>query len=114
MSLGDAIEAYAVALVVTRHAPATRVLGRGVAGSTSTINLTASVQPVTGRDLKTLPEGRHATDCRKLISVTELKVTDTVTLNGDVFEVYKVKQWTDGLDESDRYYRAFASRRPVP
>lgn len=97
---------------VTRIAAPTRTMGRAAAGSTSTLSgVVASVQPVTGRDLKTLPEGRHADDCRMIYTETALLVTDRVALDGDAFEVYRVRKW-EAFGET--FYIAHASRLVVP
>lgn len=99
-------------VTVTRTAAPSRALGRATAGATSTIaGVVASVQPVSGRDLKTLPEGRHADDCRVLYTATPLLVTDQVPLQGEAYEVFRVRRW-DAFGET--FYIAHVSRLVTP
>jgi hypothetical protein len=118
VSFADVIEELGQgSYTVTRMTAAARTLGRRVAGSTSTLTITASVQPLTGRDLKTKPEGQHADDCRTVYTTTALLTRDTtheadlIAIGGEAFEVYRVKQW-DAFGET--FYVAQVSRNPIP
>jgi hypothetical protein len=97
---------------VTRRAAPTTVAGRTVLGSTSTFNITASVQPHDGRNLRALPEGRHAEDIRIIYTAGAVRVGDTVAISAEAFEIYKV----DGPWEldGDAHCRASAARQVIP
>jgi len=94
-------------LEVTRYDSVSIVKGRHVPGSDSTtsINITASVQPLTGNEISTLPENRRSTSSYKIFTETELKITnsatglkpDRVTLFGNLCEIIRVQAWQNGL-----------------
>ncbi len=89
------IQTYSV-LRTTTEDP---IKGRRVDGSTSTFDIRANVQPANGKDLKVLPEARHADDIRVLYTGTELYTTrpgfqpDVVTIAGFLYEVFKIEAW---------------------
>lgn len=98
----------------TRYAAGTTVDGLYTAGAASTATIDASVQPVRGAELQSLPEGRHADDSRVVYTESELRVSpvpDRVTIGGEAFEVFKVEPWTA---HGVTYYRALVSRLVVP
>lgn len=92
---------------VTRRAKATFSAGRAVAGSTSTLSITAAVVPASGRDLLRLPEGRRATETRIVFTATQLVVggqassneADLVNIDGATWEVQQIETFPG-------YYRA--------
>lgn len=94
-------------LEVTRYDSVSIVKGRHVPGSdaTSTINISASVQPLSGSEISTLPENRRETSSYKIYTETELKTAsgsenlkpDRLTLYGKLFEIIQVKGWQNGL-----------------
>lgn len=98
---------------VTRTTAAAPVAGRYVAGSSSTISVDASIQPVSGRDLKILPEARHGEDVRVVYTLTALKTVspgydaDSIAIGGEAYEVFKVEAWPN-------HYRVFVSRQVKP
>lgn len=55
---------------IKRSAPGTYVNGVFVNGATTEISIQASIQPVTGEDMKTLPEGRRLSDYVKVYTDT--------------------------------------------
>jgi len=75
----------------------------------------AVVQPMTGRDLETLPEGRRQdhviklyTDVRLLVSDDHAKErADVLTIDGEFFEVIHSENW-QGLGLT--HHKAFAAR----
>jgi hypothetical protein len=85
-----------VAYVVTRSQANAPVNGRPVAPTTSSVNITANVQPADGDTLKALPEARSGEDVRRVFTATELRCSsntylpDVITIGGDRFEVIKV------------------------
>jgi len=95
------------ALEVTRYDSVSIVKGRHVPGSdiTSTINITCSAQPITGKEMETLPENRRNTSAYTVFTETELQTTndatglkpDRLTLFGKVCEIIQVQPWQNGL-----------------
>lgn len=95
----------------TRYAPGTVTNGVGARGAPALASIVASVQPITGKDLQSLPEGRRADEAKAVFTTSELRVADRVAIGGDVLEVDKVEQW-DAFGAT--YYRAVCSRRTMP
>lgn len=98
---------------ITRSVAPTVVLGRRVAGSTSTVMADLSIQPLTGRQLQALPVARHSQDVRKIWTITELYTVrpgfdaDTFLINGEVYEVFQVKEYP-------RHFACLAARQTTP
>lgn len=77
--------------------------GNYIPGGTPALlpNVTASVQPATGKVLESLPEGRRDSESYVLFTDTELKTVETsetknpdiVVINNTDFEVVKVKPY---------------------
>lgn len=119
MNRAATIARFGASYTVTRKAATTYTAGRAVAGATDApITIVASVQPVTGRELKALPEGRRAEDVRILFTTTELRTespagaADQVTIGGELYEVFQVKPWTA---HGGTHYEVLAARQgPVP
>jgi hypothetical protein len=105
---GDAIKRWAKPYVVTRRAAnAYDGNGRVTATTDSTVNITAVVVPLQGRELDRLPEGRTNTEVRAVFTTTALKVADAsfnadqILINGALWEVQSVESWEQGI-----FYRA--------
>lgn len=121
MSLLDSITAFLTPgspYTVTRKAAGAYSTGYYAPGATTTFAIAASVQPVTGRDLRSLPEGQHAEESRVIYTATELRTRtpttepDVITIDGDPWEVTRVERWEFGTDTT--HYRAYASRQVIP
>jgi hypothetical protein len=102
-----------VTYVVTRRGP-TGVDGDGRAllSAPSTLSISASVQPLSGRDLQRLPEGMRAAERLKLYTTTPLAAIgapDVVTIDGDDYEVEHVERWT-GFGAGADYYKIVARK----
>lgn len=85
---------------VTRTVAATYdTNGRVVAGSTSVVNVDASIRPLSGRDLRVLPEGHHASNLRILYSKVDIFTRtpandpDVVLVDGENWEVLTVETY---------------------
>lgn len=83
------------------------------AASTSTFSIVACVQPLTGREMQDLPEGRRADETKRVYTTTLLNTTgsgepDTVSIDGTVYEVWKVETWP--AFDGDLFYKAFVSK----
>lgn len=130
MSLNDVIgNLGAITLQVTRTARGTRVSGRYTAGAQTTFNVVAGVEPVTGRQLMDLPEGRRGDEIMMLyVDValfTESPATDPDVVRylgadpdtiamlgaGEPWTVIKVSTWT-GIDGTHREVQV--ARAPSP
>lgn len=114
MDLSSVIESFASTYTVTRSsASAYGADGRLDAGTTSTLTVRAVVQPVTGRDLKRLPEGLRTDDVRQVFTATELKTQgagqdpDSIAIGGEDYEVQTVERWAD----LGGYWRAIVMRK---
>lgn len=99
---------------VTRTAAGTRTLGRYTPGAPSTFSIVASIQPVTGRDLQTLPEGQRAEETRVVYTTTELRTRtatvepDTLSIDSETWAVTKVERWQAF---GGTHYRAMVARQ---
>ena len=97
---------------VTRKGAATYLKGRLIAASTSTFTITASIQPLTGRDMSLLPEGSRADNTKSLYTTTQLNTVgaaepDSLTIDSVEFEVVNVEKW-EGFGEI--YYRTLVRK----
>ena len=97
---------------VTRKRRAAGELHEGTwhEGNVTSSTITASVQPVSGQDLRRLPEGTRTTDAVRIFSEDELRVgnetdrtpPDRVVYLGEEYEVTSVQRWSMGqLDHYD-------------
>lgn len=96
-------------LVVTRYTSISIVNGRHVPTSdtTTSFNITASVQPLDGKTVATLPENIRENESYRIYTSTELFPTredatpqlkaDRVTLFNKLFEVIKVEKWQNSI-----------------
>lgn len=71
-------------------------------GAQESFMIMASVQPTTGEDLESLPEGRRTSQSLRLYTDTLLKTVhdknpDKVTLFGNDFEVMTVEPWQNNV-----------------
>ena len=92
---------------VTRYTSVSIVKGRHVPGSdvTSSFNTIGSVQPMTAKDMETLPEGRRDRGGFKLFTKDLLLNTDIpntlksdrVTIEGSLYEVIQSQNWKNGI-----------------
>lgn len=102
------------AITGTRRAPDTLLKGRKIDGAESAISLNGSVQPITGNERQTLPEGireraRYAiyTDyALRTDDQTAKTPADTLDLFGKKYKVVIVEPWQNGLIN---HYRAIVS-----
>lgn len=79
--------------------------GDWVEGADSDFNISASVQPLTGREMEMLPEARRDSQSYKLYSDTQLLTADTsqtknadiVTIDNEKFEVFSDEPWQNNI-----------------
>ena len=106
-------------LTVTRYAAgAYGSDGVYVPGSTTTLTVQATVQPLNGKDLQILPEGLRTREAFKLYTATELRTTDQtagtlsdiVTRGGALYDVQQVGPWLSGSGTLN-HHKAIIVRR---
>lgn len=101
----------------TRRAAETYTDGIVVAGATSTFTAQASIQPVSGRELQALAEAQHGQEVKVIYCNTELltrtptQAPDTVSLDSETWEVFRVERWQAF---GQTHWRAYAQRRVLP
>ena len=105
-------------LTVKRRAPGS-YKGSGffeVSGPDTEFTITASVQPLTGKEMLLLPENRREQETTKLFTDTELYGiekgngvnADLVTIDGSDYEVIKVYTWRNQVIN---HYKVFVAKR---
>lgn len=98
----------------TRYAASTVLKGQSTPGATSAIGFTSSVQPMSGKEKLSLPEGVREKTIYKLYTSFALRTAseknktkaDRVTVFGDLFEVIKVDTWQNKVIP---HYKALVS-----
>lgn len=99
-------------LTVLRQSAGAYVDGVFVPGSSSTLTIQASVQPVKmGRDMQALPEGRHMSDYKKIYCADRLNVTadgegvqpDKIVHLGYVYEIIDLDEAQSDVINHYRY-----------
>ena len=78
--------------------------GRFIPGDFVVRNINASIQPLSGRQIQLLPEGRRSEDSIVIYSTEELftaqssanKKGDVVIFRGKRYEVFNTKAWLSG------------------
>ncbi|NTS31268.1 hypothetical protein HQ945_08370 [Phyllobacterium sp. BT25] len=102
LDVGIAIDAFAVSVTRTRKATgAYNADGVWVAGAPASIAISATIQPVSGWELKDMPEGIR-TEAKYLAwSRSEILIDDVITYKGKEHRVLFVRD----RDEGD-FYRA--------
>jgi hypothetical protein len=73
--------------------------GRAIEGGMTELSIRASVQPVTGQELKVLPEARHGEELRAVYTTSPLRThgpagaADRLLIDGAVWEVIRAEEW---------------------
>ena len=108
------------AYTITRSDAETWALGRATADASPTViaGVPMSIQPVTGRALRAMPEGAHASETRVAYSQTELRARppgassggDQVTIDAETWICTKVSRW-QAFGET--HYVAYLERQGV-
>lgn len=104
---------------VTRSTPGAVTLGRPAAPTTTTLPIAASIQPLTGRALKDLPEGKRAEDYRWVFTETRLYALDPVAnVLEDMIDIpgegtFRVNE-VEYFGVISKHYRAKIERVSVP
>lgn len=122
MSLNGVIGVFATGTyTVTRTVTGTYTAGRYTDGATGTFDITASVQPVSGRDLQFVAEGEHGNEVKVVYTSTPLFTRtpttspDKVAIDGETYEVFRVEKWQHfGISTNEDHFRVFVSRLTLP
>ena len=117
MSLLAAIGLESEIVTVTRRAAGSRTKGLVTPGASSTLTVSASVQPITPRQAQMLPEGIRQSASFVVFSGTELKATDpltgavgdTISYRGRTWEIVSVEDWT----QHGGFYKSVAAKVEV-
>lgn len=97
-----------------RKSASTNVDGRFTPGSQTDISFKASIQPLNGKELESLPEGRREKDTYNIYTDFQLRTVDEegntnpdqVDIFGQSFEIIKVDTWKNNVIP---HYKAIAS-----
>lgn len=118
MSLNGVIESFATGTyTLTRGTSGVYTDGRYVSAAPSTTTVEACVQPVSGRKLLPLLEGRRTDEVRvvftqsELFPVTPSQRADQLTIDGEQWEVFNVERWQHW---GETHYRSLVSRLTLP
>lgn len=107
---------YVADYTVTRTAAGSVTDGVYTAGGTTSVPIKASKQPLSGRELQTLPTAEHGEERAKLYTETELYSrapgyeSDQVSIAGEMWRVVSVANPV-GFGQS--YYKAIIARKLV-
>lgn len=92
-------EIFRIPVNLYRKAAGTYVNGLWVEGGETLIVITASIQPTTGEEMLSLPEGRRNRKTYSLFTSTKINLISTgtnpdqVEIFGERFEVVRVEPW---------------------
>lgn len=90
---------------VTRKAAGAHVNGKWVAGADTTYELRGNLQPLTDKEMLTLPEGRRGSSAFKIFSDIPMQYanvqthtnSDTLLINGVLHECIASNPWQNGI-----------------
>jgi hypothetical protein len=111
------IQRFGRSLTIKRKVPGSYVNGLFVPGAEAQVTIIGSVQPVTGDELKLLPEGNQDREKRKIYTTSELKIqkagvgsqvqeSDKISLDGKEFQVILVESHLYSGKMTIQYYKA--------
>lgn len=104
MSVPTPKEQFESGITVKRYAAATLIKGVYQAVTPTTFTITASIQPASGDEVMTLPEGDREKELLAVFTNTALRTidqdtkteADRITWEGSDYEVIKVSPWKMG------------------
>lgn len=98
MDLSSVIADFASSYTVTRTTDNTiDSSGYAVEGTTSTLTISAVVQPLSGRELRRLDDGQRTTERLEVHTTTQLKVQgepDKISIDGKSWQVESLENWS--------------------
>ncbi len=80
---------------LTRYGKGEYVQGVYEQGNKSCIEIRASIQPITGHELMSMPEGERTRSHFNVFTTTKLKNEDLINYKGKVYEVRTVEDWDE-------------------
>lgn len=83
------------AIVITRKAAGSYVLGRWVEGVETAYSVEANVQPLNGHELLQLPEGDRLRENKKIYTAFPVQNNDILTLGGKTWQVQNAMDWSN-------------------
>lgn len=92
-------EIFRIPLNVFRKNAGSYVNGQWVDGGETLIPITASVQPTTGEEMLSIPEGRRNRKTYSLFTSTKIELIhsganpDQIDIFGERFEIFRVEIW---------------------
>lgn len=112
--VGGAFEIFRQPITLQRLSAGSYVNGLWVEGTITTSIITASIQPMSGEELQSLPEERRVKKNYKLFTASQLltvqnptKNPDRVIIFGELYEVYQVFPWLNNIIS---HYEAYVSK----
>lgn len=96
---------------VTRTAHGSVVAGKTVAGTTTSVSVSAAIWPANNNDLMRLPENRRTTDAIALMTSSQIYIggqgttheADKISYLGETWEAADIDVWTDSLSGATAY-----------
>lgn len=100
-----------------RFTPGAYVNGLWIEGTETLIPITASVQPTTGEEMLSLPEGRRNRKTYSLFTSTDVEVIhsgsnpDQILIDGERYEIIRVEVWQNNpsVFYNVNHYKFYAS-----
>lgn len=92
-------EIFRVPLTIYRQVGGSYFQGRWTGQTETSFSITASIQPTTGEELMTLPEGRRNRKTYALFTSTKIELIDNaqnpdqIDIYGERYEVVRVEPW---------------------
>lgn len=110
----DCIDLCSVSATVIRYTKSPIIKGRTQPPNKNIFKITASIQPMTSKDLKTLPEGMKNEGTIKIytnvklntVETSDCKIPDEIFYNNIRYQISKSDDWYD----LGKYYKYIASR----
>lgn len=90
----DVIRRRGGPITITRPVPLTVVDGYVLAsGPAPTVTVIGTIQPLSGQELRNLPPGQNAIDWRSVWALSEIKLRDRITVDGQLFTIEHIDDW---------------------
>ena len=109
---------FRTSITASRKSAGAYVDGVWVEGSETAFTFYGSIQPLIGKDMLSLPEGRRNRETYLIYTSTQLMSVDVdgqenpdiIVINGNDFEIINVESWQNGIYN---HYKAIASKKQV-
>ena len=96
------MSSFRSAFVIRRKEPGNYVDGKWQEGQQLAFIINASIQPLKGKEMEMLPEGRRHTQSIRIYTNTKLNTVndanpDIIEAFGDSFEIFSVEPWQSNV-----------------